>query len=434
MRQANRPQAARDWHVGANATRLHLALIQADTDFVLSVQKSDNLCQWCFDEVELGLMIQGVLGCRLPVGRWLQQGWFGFAYELDPPRKPALNFRMNRVRLGNDQHCNTGKDQGRHVPGATAFRPTFGRDHGLKLIRELVEYGWYWDRLGRRSHPVDPRPEPIQIDGYDMGVILGRGGMGAVYQATRRIDGFPVAIKVLLPKVRMDEASRQRFLREIDVLRSLEHPHIATLLEANCVGKAFCFVMDFCSGGSLADLAARQGGRLALPLAGRLMLQCVSALAHAHEKRFVHRDLKPANILLHQQERGWAAKLSDFGLAKHWEQSGLSGMTLTGTFGGTFDYMPREQLTDFKTAQPASDIWSFAATFYQLLTGHCPRDCPPDRDPIEVVLRDAPVPLRHRDAEIPGPVAAVIDRALEMDPTRRFQDGSELEAALAEVI
>ncbi len=132
-----------------------------------------------------------------------------------------------------------------------------------------------------------------------------------------------------------------------------------------------------------------------LERAAPLMIQCLRALEHAHAARFVHRDLKPQNILLHEEQGQLIAKISDFGLAKHLEQAGFSGMTATGRRGGTCAYMPREQLTDFKRAEPVSDVWSLAATFYNMLTGSYPRDFGAGRDPIEVILQDEPISIRQ---------------------------------------
>jgi tRNA A-37 threonylcarbamoyl transferase component Bud32 len=274
----------------------------------------------------------------------------------------------------------------------------------------------------------------IHIDGYDLGAVLGQGGMGIVYQAKRLVDDFPVAIKVMAPKGAVDEKARRRFLREIDVVRSLDHPSIVTLLAMGALGNSFFFVMDYCSGGSLAEYASRQGGKLQLAVLGPMMLGCLGGLAHAHDRGFVHRDLKPANILLHQLDRGWMAKISDFGLAKHFEQAGFSGMTLTGSFGGTYDYMPREQLTEFKTVKPVSDVWSITATFYRMLTGQSPRPCAEGRDPMEVVLRDGCVPIREREPSVPPRLAALIDQALDVKPSNRFQTAGEMLAAFQEVL
>ena len=102
-------------------------------------------------------------------------------------------------------------------------------------------------------------------------------------------------------------------------------------------------------------------------------------------------------------------------------------MTATGRFGGTYLFMPREQLTEFRYVRPTSDIWSLAATFYNMLTGCYPLNFGKSRDPMEVILRDEPAPLRDRDGSIPAPLAAAIDRALSTDPKRRYPNAGEFQ-------
>jgi len=237
------------------------------------------------------------------------------------------------------------------------------------------------------------RSKTPEIAGYEIGEELGKGGMGAVYKAVRKSDGQTVAVKVMLAKIAVDDHARQMFLREIEVTRHLRHNHIVRLLDSGTAGSAFFCVLEYCGGGCLKSVAKRRQGRLSLTAAGPMMIQCLKGLDHAHRAGFVHRDLKPENILLQQVEGRWRTKITDFGLAKSFEQAGLSGMTATGRIGGTFHFMPREQLTNYKFVRPVSDLWSLAATFYKLLSGHVPLDFPPDRDPMEVVLGDEPVPL-----------------------------------------
>ena len=111
-------------------------------------------------------------------------------------------------------------------------------------------------------------------------------------------------MKVMLAKVAVREKARQRFLREIDAIRELSHANIVSLIASGTAGNAFYFVSEYCNGGSLAELAGRQGGRVPLPVLAPLILQSLEGLAHAHKHGFVHRDIKPANILLNQQTVG----------------------------------------------------------------------------------------------------------------------------------
>ncbi len=276
----------------------------------------------------------------------------------------------------------------------------------------------------------DPDIGPIKISGYRLERVLGEGGMGRVYAGARSLDELPVAVKIMLPKIAATGQDRIDFLRKIDVLRGLNHPNIVTLLDNGLADKAFYFVVEYCNGGNLADLADRRGGKLPLEALKPIIMQSLAGLDYAHRQGLVHRDLKPQNILLHQHGGGWVAKLGDLGIAKYFEQAGLFGMRLTCMCGSTFDFMPREQVTNFKGFEPSSDVWSIAATFYRAITGVSPRNCPQDRDPMEVVLCEKAAPIRQRNLAVPLAIAAVIDRALANEPKERFQNAGEMLSAL----
>ncbi|MCU0242945.1 MAG: serine/threonine protein kinase, partial [Vicinamibacteria bacterium] len=173
----------------------------------------------------------------------------------------------------------------------------------------------------------------------------------------------------------------------------------------------------------------QRGGPLPLAMAAPLILQALDGLAHAHQKGFIHRDLKPENLLL-ADTAGRQIKISDFGLAKNFVVAGLSGMTATGDYAGTFSYMPREQITSFRALKPVSDVWSLGATLYFVLTGRHARDFGPDRDPLQVILGTPCVPIRNRDPRIPAAVAAVIDRALADTILERYASAEEFKLAL----
>jgi serine/threonine protein kinase len=284
--------------------------------------------------------------------------------------------------------------------------------------------------LGRgKAKPSGPR----EIPGYELGRVLGRGGMGAVYLGKRKKDEADVAVKVMLSKVAVDERARKLFEREIEVMRGFRHPNVVELFDHGSVGTAFYFVMEFCPGGSLESLMKRRGGTLPLAEAGPIMLQALEGLDYAHKRSFVHRDLKPANVLLTAREHG-VAKLADFGFAKNFEKAGLSGMTKTGMAAGTFPFMPREQLVNFKYVRPVSDVWSMGATLYRALTAQFPRDYRRGQDPVEAVLHQPVVPIRKRSSGIPKKVAKVIDRSLEDDFKRRYQTAGEFRRALQEAL
>ncbi len=278
---------------------------------------------------------------------------------------------------------------------------------------------------------VDDVAAGSTVADYRIERLLGRGGMGAVYLARARADGRQIALKLMLPHSQVDQAAQEIFLREIEVTRALRHPNIVALLDFGKHEGRFFFALEYCSGGNADELLRRKGTALGLPSVLRVASGALEGLAAAHEAGFVHRDIKPDNVLL--AEDG-TAKLADFGLAKSFSQAGLSGMTATGAVAGTFFFMPREQLTNFRQVRPVSDVWSMAATLYFLLTAEYARDFKSKPDPLAVILRGGVVPIRDRDPFLPDDLADVIDRALMDDPDERYADAGEFAAALRAVL
>ena len=286
---------------------------------------------------------------------------------------------------------------------------------------------------GPRATTVASRPAATtegrtggSIGDYEVGPLLGKGGMGTVYRARRKSDGRVLALKLLLPKAAVSPHTRGNLLREIEVTRRLRHPNIVEMVECGEDGEGFYFAMEYCPGGSVQARVGLEGA-LPLRIAAPLALQALEGLAFAHVARFVHRDVKPDNILIASDG---TAKLTDFGLAKSFEQAGVSGLTATGAVAGTLSFMPREQITTFRQLRPASDVWSMGATLYYMLTKECPRDFRGRKDPIAVILRGGIVPLRERAPHLPPAVSAVIDRAIADEPEARYATAVELRDAL----
>jgi serine/threonine protein kinase len=255
--------------------------------------------------------------------------------------------------------------------------------------------------------------------------------MGAVYLARRGGRGPVVALKVMLPRTVVDETAQEIFIREIEITRALRHPNIVELLDFGKHEGRFYFALEYCPGGNAEALRQRHGGRLPLASALRVAVDALEGLAAAHGAGFVHRDLKPENVLL--AEDG-TARLADFGLAKSFQQAGLSGMTATGVVGGTFPFMPREQLTSYRQVRPSSDVWSIAATIYYLLVGRHARDFASHPDPLAVILRGGTIPIRSHDPSLSEDLARVIDRALEDEPSRRYPTAREFAAGLRDAL
>lgn len=278
------------------------------------------------------------------------------------------------------------------------------------------------------------RGAPDALRGYELVRQIGRGGQGVVYLVRHRGSGEQSALKVLLPDVAVEPWARDGFLREMDSVRRLRHRNVVEFRAQGAAGGAFFLVCEYCDGGDVAELIARRGGRLPVAEAVDLAAQMLDGLHHAHEQGLVHRDVKPHNVLLAGTGASRVAKLADFGLAKAFDQAGLSGHTRTGSVAGTVAYMSRVQLIDYKFARPAVDVWATAATLYAMLTGTPPREFPPGADPIAVILRDQPVPIRRRDPSLPSRLATLIDDALVDQPRIAVTDAADFRTALLAAI
>ncbi len=278
------------------------------------------------------------------------------------------------------------------------------------------------------------RPNALQIPDFDIESKLGEGGMGAVYLARHRPSGQYVALKILLSQVAVDDESRKLFMREVDTTRALRHKNIVEFFDQGSAGGIFYFLLEYCDKGSVQDLMDYRGGTLSLDEAIPIISQTLEGLAYIHANDFVHRDLKPHNILLKREGNYATAKVADMGLSKNFTQAGLSGLTATGSFGGSLVFMPREQLTNFKRSRPVSDVWAIGATFYNMITGTFPREYTTGQDPIDMILNQTAVPIRQRNPQIPSRIADIIDRSLTNDVQQRYQNGQEMLNALRSVV
>lgn len=281
------------------------------------------------------------------------------------------------------------------------------------------------------------RRQPQSVPGYDTIKILGKGGMGCVILARHQQKGNLVAIKTLLPEVAISEQAIKRFMREIEVASALYHPHIVGFIDKGSNNGVIYLITEYVEGTDAARLADSRGGRLPYQEACQITVQTLDALEFAHSKGFIHRDIKDQNILISGQYPNIIAKLTDFGLAKSFKQTGMSGVTMAGDVAGTFAYMPPEQIRDFRNVQPASDIYAMGMTAYSLLTGTIALDVSPRAniaETVKAIFEKPIIPIAMRTPEVPLSVASIVERALAKEPTQRWASAGAMRNALMQVI
>ena len=271
---------------------------------------------------------------------------------------------------------------------------------------------------------------PQSIDGYTLVGELGRGGMGVVYLAVREIDNSVTALKTIIPANVGSKRDIALFLREARILGDLDHRKIVRFREmGDCNGQLY-FAMDYVKGTDAAKLL-KEHGPLPIGRAVRLVSDLLEGLAHAHDKGFVHRDIKPANLLITEEDGREVAKLADFGLARQYQASRISGLTITGAVAGTVPFMAPEQITDYRGCKPSVDQYSAGATLYHLLTRRHPLDFEGSKKHhLVMILEDDPVAIQLRRKDIPAILADIIHRSLLKDPADRFTNAKAMRAAL----
>jgi len=259
---------------------------------------------------------------------------------------------------------------------------------------------------------------------YELRERLGRGGMAEVYKAYQPgMDRF-VAVKVMLGHLATDESFVERFRREAQAVGKLRHPHLVQIFDFGIEGDVYYMAMEFIEGGTLKD-AILQKGKLHPEHALRITSQLADALAYAHDNEMIHRDLKPANVMFTDVQHQNAV-LTDFGIARILNQSGLTG---TGMAVGTPDYMSPE-VGRGENIDHRADIYALGVILYEMLTGEAPYSAD---TPMAVILKhmQAPLPTRNEYGDaIPEPIERVILKAMSKLPGNRYQSAGEMKQAV----
>ncbi len=254
----------------------------------------------------------------------------------------------------------------------------------------------------------DPLLQPKQLfHGLEIVRLLGRGGMGVVYQARQQaLDRF-VALKILPKKLATDPGFQVRFTREAKALASLSHPNIVTIHDFGQENGQFFLVMEFVDGVTLRQVMS--GGKLAPEAALRIVPQLCDALEYAHGEGVVHRDIKPENIMIDKKGR---VKIADFGLAKLVGTDTVAPLlTQTNVVMGTPNYMAPEQIENPKGVDHRADIYSLGVVFYEMLTGELP-------------LGRFQVPSKKVQLDVR--LDEVVLKTLEKEPERRYQSAGHV--------
>jgi serine/threonine protein kinase len=269
---------------------------------------------------------------------------------------------------------------------------------------------------------------------YQIVEKLGEGGMGIVYKARDTRLERMAALKVLPPDKTADPDRKRRFVQEAKAASALNHPNIITIYDIGADDGVDFIAMEYVSGRALDALIPRQGMQPAEVL--RIAVQMADALAAAHAAGIIHRDLKPGNIMV--ADSG-LVKVLDFGLAKLTETSGLgpdattatlaANPTEEGTILGTIAYLSPEQAQGLKL-DPRSDIFSFGAVLYEMLTGRQAFRGETKVSTIAAILNREPEPLAETT---PRELDRIVHRCLRKDPARRFQTMADLKVALEEL-
>jgi CheY-like chemotaxis protein len=248
--------------------------------------------------------------------------------------------------------------------------------------------------------------------GYQIIRMIGGGNMGTVYEALTR-SGQHVALKVLLKKSSDDTVGQERFKREAQIMLKLDHPNILKVVDVGTTGFTLYIGLEYAEGGSLENLISN--GQVPLPLALRIMEQCVTALIYLHENDIIHRDIKPANILLTKKND---VKIADFGISLARLSSDERKITQIDHFMGTPLYMAPELVTG-SVADALSDQYSLGRTFYRMFEGekaHFP-----------------PQPLQQINPNTPKDIIDLINQMVEISVENRFTNMHEIKTILKQL-
>jgi serine/threonine protein kinase len=261
-----------------------------------------------------------------------------------------------------------------------------------------------------------------RVGDYEILQILGAGGMGRVYKVRNVLSDRVEAMKVLLPDLAGNPELADRFMREIKVQASLDHPNIAALHTALRIENQLMMLMEYVEGITLDKLM--EAGPVPIEKAADCIAQVLSALSYAHARGVIHRDLKPANMMI---TPSGIVKLMDFGIAK---MTADRKLTQTGSTVGSLYYMSPEQIKGEVNLDPRSDLYSLGVSLYEVVTGARPFQGDSEYSIMAAHLQKNPPPPIQISPNLPAGLNDVILQALEKEPAKRFQTADAFRTAL----
>jgi eukaryotic-like serine/threonine-protein kinase len=277
------------------------------------------------------------------------------------------------------------------------------------------------------ERPLEPG---TRLGRYQIGRLLGHGGMGAVYEATHVDLKKRVALKTLLKKHASNKESKARFLREGEAASRIRHPNVVDVTDVGLDKGIPFLVMEYLTGENLADLLKKQGP-LPLQEAVALILPILSAVAEGHRRGVFHRDLKPQNIFVGNTRAGDPLpKVLDFGISKLKDEGKANQLTEANSFLGTVTYMSPEQARAARSVDGRSDEYSMAVVLYQCVTGVTPHEADNSIELIYKIASGELIPPRTRRPELPQEFEVVLMRALATSPDDRYESVRSFAGAL----
>jgi serine/threonine-protein kinase len=343
------------------------------------------------------------------------------------------SFIIHFAESSGDGHCfATCAGCGKRIPIEDQVdRPT---PPGSELMSDETRCPWLCSDCQARRLTFPKTAPDYLIEEW-----IGGGGMGEVFRARQISKNRPVAIKMMSANSTVGEKANGYFRREIEVLRHLLmpdgqcHPTIVAFYELHEIDSQFQLVMEYVDGKNALEWTRALKGPLPCYAAAQIGRHLLSALDYAHSKGYVHRDVKPSNLLVMGPPHRPRVKLTDFGLAKSFDESeGFSTLTRQGDIGGSIGFISPDHIRDFRDVREPADIYSAGATLFYLLTNRYPYLGFDARQPgsYEIILQNPPVPLRAFRPDAPEGLERVLLKAMQKQPRDRWKSAQAMADAL----